>query len=133
MAFALRSCHRFAAESSISKNSVPYFKPFQVGFFGYWLLITLTLFTCGPVYAEWVSIGKTDYGMTVYVDPHTIRRNGDLAKLWVLSDYKSIQYVEGGEPFLSLKYQREIHCPEERIRFLVRLVFSGNMGGGKTL
>ncbi len=45
------------------------------------LLITLLLLSNGPAYAEWVAIGSSESlgGYTVYVDPDTIRRNGDLA------------------------------------------------------
>jgi hypothetical protein len=56
---------------------------------GFWSLTILLLLSSGPVYAEWVSIGDTDSGMMVYVDPDTIRRKGDLVKMWLLLDYKT--------------------------------------------
>ena len=49
------------------------------------LLITLLVLSHGPVYAEWVAI-KKDYLsstlQTVYVDPATIRREGNLVTMW---------------------------------------------------
>jgi hypothetical protein len=56
------------------------------------LLITLLLLSSGPVYAEWVLLNQNDQtGLTVYVDPDTIRRKGALVKMWILSDYKTVQ------------------------------------------
>ena len=55
------------------------------------LLITLLVLSHGPVYAEWVSVEK-DYlvpGLqTVYVDPATIRREGNLVTRSQLPDIK---------------------------------------------
>lgn len=66
-------------------------------------LITLLVLRSGPVYAEWVLTGSNgEKGMTVYVDPDTIRRKGNLVKMWVLSDYKTIQSV-AGDSFLTIK------------------------------
>ena len=53
-------------------------------FFGFWLLITFLAQSSGPSYAEWLFVsGDDEAGMTVYVDPDTIRRNGDLVKMWL--------------------------------------------------
>lgn len=96
------------------------------------LLLTLLLLSIGPVYAEWVQIGISESGMTVYVDPDTIRRKGDLVKMWTLYDYKTIQ-TETGDPFLSSRGQHEYDCVEERVRVITFTTFSGNMGSGKAV
>ena len=46
-------------------------------------LIALQVLSSVSAYAEWVSIGYSDSlgGYTVYVDPSTIRRKGDLVKV----------------------------------------------------
>ena len=45
---------------------------------GFWSLILLMALSRGPASAEWVFVsGDDDAGMTVYVDPDTIRRQGD--------------------------------------------------------
>ena len=70
---------------------------------GFWVLITLLVLTNGPAYGEWVWASSNDQvGLTIFIDPDTIRRNGDLVKLWQLYDYKTIQTV-GGDSFLSSK------------------------------
>jgi hypothetical protein len=96
------------------------------------LLIALLVLSSGPAYAEWVEIGTTDDGMTVYADPDTIRRKGELVKMWALYDFKNIHTVEG-KSYLSYKVQREYVCAEERTRYLAFTFFSGNMGSGKVV
>ena len=94
------------------------------------LLTTLLLLSSGPAYAEWVEIAATDYGMTVYVDPDTIRHEGNLVKMWELFDHKTTQTIGVGL-FMSLKDQREYDCTKERFRVVTFTQFSGNMGSGK--
>ena len=94
------------------------------------LLITLLVLNSGPVYAEWVlTSGNDDAGLTVYVDPDTIHRKGNLVKMWQLYDYKTIQTV-AGDSLLSIKRYNEYDCTEERTRMLAYTWFSGNMGTG---
>jgi hypothetical protein len=97
------------------------------------LLITLLVLSGGPVYAEWVlTSGNDDAGLTVYVDPATISRKGNLAKMWQLHDYKTVQTV-AGDSLLSIKRYNEYDCTEERTRMLGYTWFSGNMGSGKVV
>ena len=92
------------------------------------LLATLLSILCsGPAYAEWLGLVKNDrLGTVVYVDPDTIRRKGDLAKMWSLNDYKT----GSSDGSLSTKQQVEYDCTEERMRVLAIMGFSGNMGSG---
>jgi hypothetical protein len=69
---------------------------------------------------------------TIYVDPDTIRRKGNMVKMWRLSDFKTIQ-PGAGTPFLSSKSQSECDCVEERSRMLAFTWFFGNMGSGKVV
>ena len=98
------------------------------------ILITLLVLSSGPAYAEWVAIGYSESlgGYTVYVDLDTIRRKGDLVKMWYLLDFETIQTV-AGDSFLSSKSQHEYDCTEERDRILALTMFSGNMGSGKVV
>jgi hypothetical protein len=103
---------------------------------GIWSLITLLWLSVGPVHAEWVDVGgKVEAGLTVYtvyVEPDTIRRKGDVVKLWASFDYRTIQTIVGG-PWLSSKTQREYDCVEKRVRLLGFTTFSGNMGSGEAV
>jgi hypothetical protein len=99
-------------------------------------LITLLVLSSGPVYAEWVSVGgNIEEGLTpytVYVDLDTIRRNGDVVKLWALMDFRTIQ-TEPSPSHLSVKSQREFNCTDEHVRLLTLTAFSGNMGNGNAV
>ena len=114
---------------------MPFLIPFHrlplASILGFWLLLTLLLLSNGPAYGEWVAIGSSESlgGYTVYVNADTIRRNGDLVKVWSLTDYTTIQTV-AGRSFLSSKVQNEFDCADERQRERAVTWFSGNMGNG---
>lgn len=110
-----------------------FLKPLPAYFSAFWSLIALMLLSSGPASAEWVAVGGNDQiGMTTYADSGTIRRKGDLVKMWQLNDFKTVQTVEGNS-FLSTKKQREFNCAEERTRILAAIQFSGNMGTGEVV
>ena len=93
-------------------------------------LITLLLLSSGPAYAEWVAVGgNEEAGVTVYADPGTIRRKGNLVKMWHLNDFKTVQIAKGNS-YLSIKAQHQYDCTEDRERILALMKFSGNMGSG---
>lgn len=121
MAFTIRPYRRFLPSVSCS---------------GFGLLITLLSLSHESLYAEWVSVGEkveerlTEY--TIYIDPDTIRRNGDMVELWALLDFKALQ-TEPSPPYLSVKAHRQFNCTEERVRLLAMSAFSGHMGSGKVV
>jgi hypothetical protein len=107
---------------------------------GFWLLITLLVLSSVPAYAEWVVVEK-DYLLpglqTVYVDPDTIRREGNLVTMWQLIDFKSMQGNAGMGPFgfgphrfLSTKTHKQFDCAGKRLRLLAFTEFSRGMGTG---
>jgi hypothetical protein len=79
-----------------------------------------------------MSLGESDAGTTVYADSATMRREGDLVKMSVLFDFKTIQ-TKADVSYLSAKAQMEYDCAEQRFEGLTVLYFSGNMGNGKLL
>jgi len=100
--------------------------------YGYlWSLIVL-LVCSSPVSAEGVRIDSTEDGQTTYADPGTIRRNGDLVKMWYLLDYETSPTVSRVE-FLSIKTQNEFDCVEDRTQTLSQTWFAGRMGSGKVI
>ena len=95
------------------------------------LLIAVLLMSVGPAYAEWQVVDKDDHHeYAVYIDPDTIRRNGEVVKWWELWDHETVQTV-AGESRLSMKFQREHDCAETLQRPLSQTWFAGNMGSGK--
>ena len=82
--------------------------------------------------AEWVRIGKNRIG-TVYADPTTISRSGNMAKMWDLLDYGAALLTADGKPYLSTRTQYEYDCEEEKSRLLEVSAHSGNMASGETV
>ena len=95
------------------------------------LLGLMLLVTAGAATAEWTSVGEDD-ALIVYVDIGTIRRNGNLVKMWDMLDHKTVQTDAGGS-YLSGKTQQEYDCKEEKVRRLAYLWFDGKMGRGKVV
>src|SRR5262249_5716834 len=86
--------------------------------------------------AEWVPVGgKVEEGLAqymVYLEPDTIRRNGDMVELSTLVDFKTTQTTPS-PPHLSVRSRSELDCAKKRIRLLALIAFSGNMGSGEVV
>jgi len=131
MSFSIRPDRRSPVQCSVRYHAGPFLTLPLAYVFGFGALVTLLVLSSVPAHAEWVAIGYSESlgGYTVFVDPDTIRRNGDLVKVWALTDYTTIQTV-GDSSFLSSKAQNEFDCAEERQHELAVTWFSGNMGNG---
>src|SRR5258705_12025861 len=81
--------------------------------------------------AEWSEIGshKDKGGIDIYAARSTIRRSGNLVKIWEMFDYKTAQVVEGRR-FLSFKQHLEYDCKGQRQRHLSVTAFAGHKGQG---
>ncbi len=94
----------------------------------------LLLFTANFAWADWVRLTESDAGIVFFVDPTTVRRSGNLVRMWVLHDYKTTQItVPHKDSYLSSKVQNEYDCQDEKSRNLYFTWHSGNMGGGKVV
>lgn len=87
-----------------------------------------------PAYAEWEAVEK-DYLLpglqTVYVDPESIRREGNLVTIWQLIDFRWMQgNPRGPHRFLSTKTHKQFDCVEKRVRLLAFTELSRGMGTG---
>ena len=96
------------------------------------LMGQMLLVTATAASAEWTVVAGGNNEFTLYLDMATIRRNGNLVKLWDLMDYKTTQEFSN-HSFLSTKQQTEYDCKEERGRQLAYSFFSGQMGSGKNV
>jgi hypothetical protein len=106
----------------------------SVSFSSFWSLITLLFLSSVPAYAEWVVVEK-DYLLpglqTVYIDPDSIRREGNLVTMWQLIDFKWMQgSARGPTRFLSTKTQKQFDCADRLVRLLAFSEFSRRMGTG---
>lgn len=95
------------------------------------LIILLAVVSSGAA-AAWVAVDRNEI-YTAYVDPATIRRNGNMVKMWDLFDFKRPRSGDGVKPHMSQRGQSEYDCQEERFRVLTFSMHSGNMAGGELL
>jgi len=73
----------------------------------------------------------------VYYDPQSVHRDGDLATLWQLIDYKVMQgnapfgmFMMSPHRFFSTKTHKEFDCTSKQVRLLASSEFSQHMGMG---
>ena len=81
--------------------------------------------------AEWVAVGRNETD-TLYADPATIRRAGNMVKMWILFDYKTPRDVDNNR-YRSTREQIEVDCNEERERTLAASYHAGNMAKGEVI
>ena len=96
------------------------------------LLLILTLFFISTsVMAEWTALkwSHEDGGLTLFVDYTTIRKEGDIAKMLSLVDFKVVEKDE--VDLYSSRAQNEYDCKEKKIRQLYYSLYSDSMGKGK--
>ena len=82
-----------------------------------------------PAQAEWIELGQNNDGTKHYLDPESIRIDGDYRKYWALTNYSKSQ--KNGES--SNKKRVEIDCKQEQYRFLSIIGYSKHMGRGEVV
>lgn len=87
------------------------------------------LIVSGNATAEWVNVASNN-SMSLYVDSTTIRKNGNMVKMWSLLDLNKSGTLEG-QSYNSMKSQNEFDCKNELNRMLYNSYHTGNMGEGK--
>lgn len=85
-------------------------------------------FASANAMAQWVHVNSND-DSTLYADPTSTRRVGDLATIWGLYQYRSAKTVDG-QSYRSDKFQYEFDCKTKLLHILAFSWHSGNMGEG---
>ena len=93
------------------------------------LLIAMVLLATGSAWAEWVKVGENK-DANFYIDPASIRKDGNLRRVWEIQDLKQ-RDKEGG--VMSRRMRYEYDCKQERDRYLSFSTHSEPMAGGTTL
>jgi hypothetical protein len=83
------------------------------------------MFAAAPACAEWVKVGTTNTAVH-YVDPATVRSDGNLRQVWLLQDMVEAD-LDGVR---SVRALQELNCQDGRYRFLSVTAYSGPMAGG---
>jgi hypothetical protein len=84
-----------------------------------------------PADAEWRLV-DSNANATVYVDPGTVQRVGDVVRLWVLDDLKTA-HTRGADTYVSSRAREEHDCVNERFRLVALAQFAGHMGTGAVI
>jgi hypothetical protein len=79
----------------------------------------------GSAWAEWVKYAEKDEN-TFYFDPATVRKDGNMRRVWELTNYK--QRDKYGS--ISSRLRGEYDCKQERYRVLTISEHSEPMAGG---
>lgn len=92
------------------------------------LAIVLTLFSAGAM-AKWITVGKMegDAGFTVYADKSSIKKAGNVSKMWALFDFNSIKKTKDFR-YLSYKQLAEYDCQGQKTRVMEYSLHSKHMG-----
>ena len=86
------------------------------------------------VFAEWVVVERDYFSpglQTIYVDPTSLQRDGNLVTISQLIDYKWMQGNYVGTPrFLSTTARKQFDCTGRRVRSLTLTEYYGHMATG---
>jgi len=134
MPFALRFHNSPAVQYSVQDNIRPLLALLRPLLLGCWPLLSWLILSEEPVYADWVLVEKP-YPVrelqTVYIDPTTLRREGNLSTVWQLTDFRWMQGGARGTPrFLSTKTHKQFKCAGKHLRLLAFTEFSQRMATG---
>jgi hypothetical protein len=135
MPFALRPFFHIHKQRAVMYHAGSFLKLPLAYISDFWLLITLLVLSGGPASAEWIAVETNNQlagVMTVYIDPETIHRKGNLVTMWQLIDFKTMQGGRSPTRFSSTKIHKQFDCLEHRLRLLALTDFWSNMGTGES-
>lgn len=85
------------------------------------------------LFDTFIGVANSNSGITAYVIPSTIRKNGDKVEMWSLFDFKTAETAANGQTYQSARSLKEYDCKEEQSRLLAFSWHSGNMGAGNVV
>jgi hypothetical protein len=103
---------------------------------GLWLSVISLILVHGPVRAEWLAIDNRYQSpglQTVYIDPVTLRKEGNLVTVSALIDWAWMQGNRSPTRFYSTKLTKQIDCTEKKVRTLAATDYYGHMGTGEVI
>ena len=94
--------------------------------------ILLAGVSAGAAAEVWIEISRSeDY--RAYADPSSIRRDGDIVKMWSMFDYAKPQPGLPGKQYQSTRRQYEYDCKQARARPLAVSSHAAREGKGEAL
>ena len=95
------------------------------------LLVLLLAVVSNSALAGWVRI-KNEF-VPAYIDTDSVSKDGEIAKLSKLYDYKAAQMDSHGKLMRSMVIRYEYDCESRSVRTLDFISYAGNMGKGNVL
>jgi len=92
------------------------------------VMLVVLLLASSPAWSGWVQMSSEGAASIMYVDPDTIKIDGQFRQVVELHDLKAPDTARGNR---STKVLSEYDCKEARIRLLREDHFSGQMGAGE--
>lgn len=83
-------------------------------------------------YSQW-TIYTNDDQKTIFVDPSTIRRDGNFVEFWSIHNYKFPSVEVDGSKVTSTKGRSRYDCKNELQRTLFFTMYEGEIGTGRVL
>ena len=94
------------------------------------LFLVCLMMLAGSAWAEWVMYANSENEeATHYFDPATIRKDGNMRRVWTVSNLRE-RNIDGA---MSYRMRNEYDCKRERHRLLAVSTHSEPMADGKVL
>jgi hypothetical protein len=84
----------------------------------------------GVALADWMPVGRANEIYAAYADGDSIRRQGSMATMHGLYDFRRQDFTPEGRGLYSTAVLREYDCAGRRVRLMSAIDFSGHMGEG---
>lgn len=96
-------------------------------------IVFIGLFTFSSYsHCQW-TVYTNDDQKTIYVDPSTIRRDGNFVEFWSIHNYKFPSVEIDGSKVTSTKGRSRYDCKNELQRTLYLTMYEGENGNGRIL
>ena len=92
-------------------------------------MAALLVLPSGPSAASWLQLGRS-VEATVFYDKETIRKSATGVKMWTLTNFSSVEVIEG-KSHRSAKTRVEYDCTGEKYRVLATIFYELPNGTGK--
>ena len=80
--------------------------------------------------SEWVGLGRNE-NFRAYLDQRSVQRNGDLVRVYQLTDFATAQWADERTVVGSIRALVEYDCARARTRTLALEAYSEQMGEGR--
>ena len=94
------------------------------------ILSFLLAMLSGNATADWTAVRPGNDIYAAYADKATLRRDGGMARMSGMYDFKKQDYTPEGKSLYSTVVLREYDCTGRRVRLLSSIDFSGHKGAG---